>query len=825
MAVLISNSTGNFTSAATWSLVENTTFPQTIATQETGTTTTTTAFVSSTTFTPGAITIDGIALKVNTRSPAPSGTFSVRLAIAGVAVSGTTVTVSVSDIPLGIGWVFFKFTVPILLLGATLYTVQTTSSVNAQVTLYRKTATAADWTYALRTNTTQVPVAGDQLVTVGEWVSAGVNNSFTITMNNTAATLFGPAVVGVAALEVNNNSTFQYGVSASTNYNLRLAGNIYINNTGTFTIGTSTTIIPATSTANLEIVGILNVQYGIEARAGSIFKSGGDVITNHALLAADAAAAATSLTTNVSTGWKSGDVIALASTTRTRTEAESKSLTANAAGTTLTITALTNAHTGLAPIQAELINLTRNVKIFGTSTANNSYININATATIDLQSTEIFQMGSATLNKRGLDIGTTTGSCVINNCSIHTNTVTSSVGIFLNSAINNNITISNCVIYNTAGQGLVQPSTTGTNNTLNQIIVIAAGQNAVSQGINIARLNGTITNLTATSCQGIGIALSDFTSTVFGTVNNLTAHSNSTVGIQFANVTGQQNNPMFSFTNLTSWRNLTIGVQLSNSFTFSIDTVGAFGNATSNISIGGAECDNIIFKNMSIDAGLPLPCPVGLDLTSDLHEIYIDSSSFGSIIAHSTADIRVSAANLFVRLVTRNTTLSSTTQIASPGNMVEGSFISLAKLNTTAGNHKTFKKYGIITPDTVIFNNGTPSTRLTPNNTVQKIQGGIKKVAVPSGQTVTINVFVRKSVVGDGTTYNGNQPRLMLKADPAIGVTSDTVLATADNTYNGVFKVLTGTTPIATDDAVFQFYVDCDGNAGFINIDDWSANS
>lgn len=823
MSALMSNSTGNFTSAATWSLIESTTFPQTIAVQETGTTASTTTFVSGSSFVGINATSDGIALKISTRIA--TGGFSVRLAIAGLPVANTTVAVNVTDIPLGIGWVFFKFTAPVNILAASTYTVQIISSTASQVTLFRKSATAGDWTYALRTTTTQAPAAGDQLITAGELTLPGSSSAFTVTMDNTTSTLFGPAVAGAAALEVNSNSTLQYGTSASTNYNLRLAGSVYINNMGTLTIGTGAIIVPSTSTAKLEIVGVSNVQYGIEVRSGSIFKSGGSIITNNALLAADATIAATSLTTNVATGWKSGDVIAFASTTRTRTEAESKALTANAVGTTLTVAALTNAHSGSSPTQGELINLTRNVKIFGTSNILNSYINIISTSTVDLQSTEIYQMGSATFNKRGLDIGTTTGTCVMNNCSVHDNTITSAYGIYLNSTANNNTTISNCVIYNTAAQGIFQTATAGTNNILNQIIVIAAAQNAVSSGISLLRLNGTVTNLTATSCQGVGILLTDSVSPIFGTINNLVAHSNSTVGIQISSVIGQQNNPMASFTNLTSWRNATIGIVASNSFTFIADTVTAFGNTTSNLALGTLECGNIVMKNMTINAGAVLACPIGVDLVSDMQDVYIDNSTFGNTSTHATADMRVGLANIFDKVVIRNTTLNSTTQIGTPSNLIEGSFISLAKLNTIAGNHKTFKKYGIITPDTVIFNKGTPSTRLTPNNAVQKLQGGIKKVAVPSGQTVTINVFVRKSVIGDGTTYNGTQPTLVLKMDSAIGITSDMILATADNTYNGTFKVLTATTPVATDDAVFQFSVDCDGTAGWVNVDDWSVNN
>lgn len=821
MATLINNSSGNFTTAATWSLVDSTS----LLDSETNSTATTTAFVSSQAFTPGAITIDAIAIKILTRSGAPAGTFSVRLANAGVAVAGTTVTINVTDLAavntsVNHGWVLMKFSASVTLLAATAYTVQVQSSTNAQVTVYRD-ATAANWSRALRTTTTQAPASTDALYVCGEYISAGSNNTLTVTMNNTdaGATTFG-------GIQVASKGTMDWGVTAATNYYLKIAGNLSIYTTGIYQQGTGSTPMPADSTAKLEFANTSNVQFGIEVRLGGTLKTGGHVITNKAFLAADAAASATSLTTDVSTGWKSGDTIAIASTTRTRAESEAKALTADASGTTLTITALTNAHSGTAPTSGELLNLTRNVQIFGTSTANQAYINILTTSVVDMQSTEFYNLGSATALKRGIDVGTTTGSCTINNCSMHDYIVASAVGVNFNSGAGNNYTFTNNNMYNISNIGLNQVATTGTAYTINNLVVILTGATA----IQFADLTGTITNITGISATGAGVTVQDNTATpteVFGTLSGFTGHSNTTVGVSLVNITAVTNNPMATISTFNCWRNTTNGLNISNVFSLIIDTVTAFGNATANVTVGATECDNIYLKNMTLNAGTTLTCPIGVNLTSDCHEIYIDNSSLGVTTTHATGDINVSALNLFQRIVIRNSQLSSATPVSNTSNLTEGSFISLAKFQTTAGNHKTFKKYGTIVPDTVIFNKGTPSVRLTPNNTAatNKLQGGYKKVAVPNGQTMVINVFVRKSVAGDGSAYNGNQPRLMLRADPAAGITSDTVIATATNAANGAFQLLTGTTAAITDDAVFQFYVDCDGTAGWVNVDDWSANS
>jgi hypothetical protein len=68
---------GNFTSAGSWALVDATSYAErSLANSNTQLTT---SYVSSSTFTPGAITIDGLAVFVYSRSQTPSGTLTVAL--------------------------------------------------------------------------------------------------------------------------------------------------------------------------------------------------------------------------------------------------------------------------------------------------------------------------------------------------------------------------------------------------------------------------------------------------------------------------------------------------------------------------------------------------------------------------------------------------------------------------------------------------------------------------------------------------------------------------------------------------------------------------
>jgi hypothetical protein len=818
MAVLVNNSSGNFTTAGTWSLINPTNFQPLFATQETGVNASAVTFTSNVAFTPGAITVDGIGLKISSRSASPTGTMSVRLAITGVPVVGTTVTVNVSDLPvIGPTWTFFKFTIPITLLGATAYTVQVQSSTAGQVTLNRQSATASDWTFFLRTTTNQAPAATDQLITCGDFISAGVNNTYTVTMDNTSSTSFGPATTGAIGLEIATKSIVKYATSVSTNYLLRIAGHIFLTENSSLIIGDSVTPMPASSTATLEVIVTSNVQFQIAVRTGTngTFTTFGATKTGRAYLAADASASATSITTDISTGWLNGDNVALASTTRTIAESENKTLTANASGTTVSISALTSAHSGTNPIRAELINLTRNVKVSGQSTTLQTSMQFTSNAIINLNYTEFFFMGSGTANLRGLDIQITVGSCSITGCSFRNFEVSGSMSINVPSTITNT-TVSDCVFYriannaiNTAGNVTLSPSFTNcwaiTNLTAAQPI------------IQIGSVGGTFNGLVAVSStsNGIAFAASDCSGL---TVNNITAHSNAVAGIVITN--NSTSTTPVTFSNLITWRNNTRGLFLSSSSNFIINTLSSFGNVTNGLELSSCFSGRVI--SPTLNAGTILLQPIGVGLVASNAGIYIDNGSFGATTTHATGDFQVTSNRSYNDVIFRNCLFNSTTEASVQTNLLPNIGIGSSRHDQTVGSHRMWKKFGTITSDTTFFVTQAPSQRLTPNNATNKLTTQEKKVAVPSGKAVKISVYIRKSVVGDGTAYNGAQPRLLLVADPAAGIASDTVIATATNVANGAFEYNFGTTTTVTDDTVLKFYIDCDGTTGWVNIDRWA---
>jgi len=98
----------------------------------------------------------------------------------------------------------------------------------------------------------------------------------------------------------------------------------------------------------------------------------------------------------------------------------------------------------------------------------------------------------------------------------------------------------------------------------------------------------------------------------------------------------------------------------------------------------------------------------------------------------------------------------------------------------------------------------------------------------PASSSVTVNAggsaFTNSVPSGfgswdDGAAYNGNQPRLIQRANAALGQSSDVVLATYSSA-GGSWNQLSASTSTPTDDGCFEIIVDCDGTAGWINVDD-----
>jgi hypothetical protein len=794
----------------------------------------------SASFVLAAAAVDAVAIKIASRVTSPTGTVTVKLRNVTTSTDALTLAVNANTLPaVGTsvtpsGWIVFAFGSTVTPNGTDSYCIDIIQSVSSQVVVY--SSSGNDWAREVRLSAASAaaPAVGDKLIINGEKTGATSINTWTITYDNTAATIWGASAAG-NAIYVGCDGILSQQVTASTAYVLNFLGRFLVGGGGIWQFA-GNAAMPSTSSLVVTAQNAANVDCGYEWGAQGNINLGGNPLTFvMTKLAADAAGSATSLTTADSTGWLNGDVIAIASTTQNKSECESKALGANASGTAIgTIAALTNAHSGTnnsnGDIRAELGNLTRNVKLQGNSATLGSYINIHALAVVTLRYVEFTKLGSATALKHGFDIATTTGTFDCQYCSIHDCTVTGSLGFNVTSASGSNITISNNVTYNIQSFHIQNVATSGVQTYNGNLCIL----NASTMIIFLADAGSVYTNNTAVGATSDGISISE--SAAIGTFSGNIGHSCVTRGITTINY------PSGTISGGAAWRNNNIGLHIQTGVTIkqplTISGMTIFGNTTRGILVSSSAVGCLI-TGCTIDAGVTVTQPIGIDFNPgpfSIGPLYIENTTFGVTNHHATADMSVFTVGALMVFLS-NCNLASTTPLANIANLIQGTYIEAAKYQQSTGNHRMWQAEGILSIDTAIYDT-TPSLRMTPaiqaNSSTKMASAPLGmgfQVPVASGNTLTVTVKVRKSVVGDGTAYNGTAPRLIVRKNVAAGIAADTVLATDGGTGStpgtawgsgGTAELLTGTTAAVTDDAVLEFIVDLDGTTGWVNVDTWT---
>jgi hypothetical protein len=829
VALKASIATGNFTAAGTWGVVDATLFLN----SELNTTALTTAYVASAGLTPGAITISHIGVKLSVRT-GTTGTMSVHLAIATVEVVGTLVVIDTADLSVAAtadingGWVFFKLAAPVLLLAATAYTVEAKTSSAAQVSLFRD-GTANNWSRCVVTTTTGAPAAADDFIIGREYTGQGTGNSFIVTYDETAATDYGSTPTAANSLigpgfAIVAGGTLLIGTAATTAYRLRLSNSIVIYSGGLLSEASVATPMPRDSSFFGTLDCGANVDYGIIVRnLGTYIRQGQSrtvsKLIDRCLFNTDEAINSTSLDVGTDTGWLDNDEIAVASTTTTNSQSEAGLMNGAAGASTLTVDGfagagggLAFAHSGTSPTQAEVILLTRNVRWEGVSATIQGYVDIRATATVDWDWAELKWMGSATANKRGVDVATTTGSVNIQFCALHDFVVASSLGINMLAVSGSGLTFSNNVCWNIAGEHFINVGTSGT--MIVDFNIFMKNITANRQIVQLADVGITFTNNVMISGTQDGVRLTEVAGSVLGTYSGNNCHSNLTIGFHIS--TGL----IGTVSSLKSWRNAGCGLQLVGGDLDFATSSEMFGNSGMNINLalGGGiyRFDGLVSSGdttFSTTDGIRFTASGGAVMS-------FFNSTFGvvsGIKAAHTRDFLV-PIGCFIDLRLNKTTLASATEISTQANMTPNSIVSSQDHDQTPGLHKTYFKTGTLVIDTVIFDT-TPSLRITPTIATDKCKVKVGSVNLNSGQVATPTLKVRESVAGDGTDYNGNRIRLLVLQNNAMGITADTVLATATIASEGAFQSISAAAAAAAEDGVLEFAVDCDGTTGWINAD------
>jgi len=811
---------GNLTDASTWALCVG------AQTAETGSTNLSAAYQGSGTYTPGSpVDIQGVCVKVAGRA-VTTGTISVEIynQTAAAQVAGTEVTIDVADLSPGDAagkqsyWHYFKFATPVTLAASTNYTIRAQVSSSASVSLFRHSS--IDWDKLYVTTTNQDPATTNgELVIVGDKTGPGTSNTYTITMDSTVATDYAGA--GNAGVFVGHDITFEYTTASATNSVFRTSSIMAVGSGGTLNIGTIANPIPADSTAVLEFDCAVDGQIGLEIRGGTCNIQGvprtvGKNV-DRCLLAADATAGATVLTVSEDTGWLAGDVIVIASTTSIATQREERTI-ASVTSSTITITAgLTHAHEGNSDVAAEIILLNRNVMIRSVSTTAMTYVLAGATATVDWDWAEFRYVGQNALPKYGVTFATTTGLANVNNCIVRNS---ESRGFNIQNANVDNVYITDCTGYISTAAGNValfhiNAGITGANVVFDNCWAIGAS----GYGIFNTSPQATMTNMRAVSSVSGAYILNTSYTLPFGANTNWILRSNTNSGLVCAS------DAPFVLDNFQVRRNNLYGLNLAGTLRGSLINSQITGNINSNILTAGRI--DFVLKDSVVGGETGYASPRAINLGSSAGTLTLDNCSIGrnagNIQAHTISTI-LGGINGSMDIIFNNMLTDDSVEVASQNTVFGDNYYSFINKNAVDGDVKAYVENGSIVRDTTIFQTASPSQRLTPISLVGKLESSKFYIPVNSGQAATVSIAVRKSVIGDGTAYNGSQPRLIIKANAALGYDTDVVLDTATSAADGNWETLTGTAASASSRGVIAVVVDCDGSAGWVNVANWSTD-
>lgn len=796
---------------------------------EAGTTAVTTSQLNSATFSPTAGTvIDAVAIKIATIGTSASGTFTVHLRNTTDSTNVASVTVNCTDLQYQTlnatspGWAVFKFSSPYTTVSGKSYAIGLVSSVTSQITCYTN-GTANNWSRMYRTTTTQCPKVADSIVVTGEHTGAGTYNAIDITGNNLEPIIWGSSSTSVVtSIAIGSRGKIKAPTSGGRNFFFGLTGQatttpnsgLAIGNGGVLEIGTPSSPMDADTTFSIPLLVNTNVDTGVLLYNGGSIITGDAEKTRFTYLTADASAGATSITVNDATGWRVGDEIVPVSSTRTYSQTEKRTIT-SVSGNTIGVSALTNAHSGTAPTQCYVMNISRNGKIYGSSASLQGYVVFNQyPKELNIDGLELYWMGSGTTNKRGLDyqvINTQAGTANVKGVSTHDFIVTSSYGLLTGSSMNNTL-FEDFMTYNVSA-GCVVGATSGIDYTFNNIYACTLSSGV---GVTLSDLGGTYSGNIYSSCaQSNNISFAEAIAGYkeFGTV---ISHSSTASGMLMTSG-GLRD---IKFAGVKSWRNGGTGITLSGQHNIDLGVVEVFGNTTDNILLSGA-CSDITIRGGYSNGDTTFSTTNGIRFSSQANQkgfkiMNFDMSTSTGIRTAHTNDINI-ATVVGVTIDMVYCKMGASVEVATPTNMSDASYISSQDHDQSAGSHKMWTSNAIWYSD-------SDSWKVVPSSATKKT-----KVIVPwqreigSGATRTISADIRCSVSGDGAAYNGTRPRLVLLQNNSIGITDDTVLDTATASSDGAYETLTGTSPSASQKGGVEAIIDnISGTTGWVNIDNLS---
>ena len=299
-------------------------------------------------------------------------------------------------------------------------------------------------------------------------------------------------------------------------------------------------------------------------------------------------------------------------------------------------------------------------------------------------------------------------------------------------------------------------------------------------------LGGVCTNnISVGWTTSYGFYLTASSNSVLGTFDNNVAHSGiAPLQIATTGITG-------IISNFTAYRCGTLGIVVnsSGSSDLVVSNLLSFGHGGgANLSVDSPNYFTL--KDAVLCGDTTYPTQYGIQCQSTgltgLNLINVDMSGTGGgglFVPHSVSDFNFNGTENNVTGVASNCLVGAPSLFnGSRTNWADRAYLAFQKYNRIAGDHRVEMTYGQLKTDITIYKTASPSMRMTPISALGKLESAPRgqgmTVAVASGGTCLVSVNVRKSAVSDVFPYNGNPPRLIQRANAALGRTTDRVLAT-----------------------------------------------
>lgn len=599
----------------------------------------------------------------------------------------------------------------------------------------------ASWTGA------SVPGVGD---------NATIQNGDTITIDQNVTT---GADTSTAAIDVASGGKLEVLNTVAADYTLTCKGDLKISSGGTIEFGTVANPIPIARkfTIKLNYSGALSAgKYGF-LNYGTMTIQGASK-TSHTLLTSDLSATGTVWTVGDTTGWEAGDIVAIASTTRTYSQHEQEVIQTVDSGTQITCVAgVTHAHSGTSPTQAEVINLTRNIKVTAYNAAYNGYVYIAAGSTTNCNNTEFSELGLNSTNKHGLEIRATgANNCNIGYCSIY-----NCYELYL--YYSTYTAIDYCSLYNNQRIYMFQSNYCYLTHSIGIYFKASPYTNRCYYL--------TVENSTFVSVNGYGFHfyLSSFTS-----LADIFTHSNGGYGLYLQNIYAR-----VDLANLSLWRNNSGGLYLENSFC-NINTGSLFGNDYSNIYI--VKCPSCTFTDIELDGDGYTD--YGLEIDDNYGVITLVDSSLGDTGVHQSADI-VCYSNTYFNCILKNTKLATTPEIEDIHLTTIGSYIQSEDHDKVQYADKAWYRNGIVVRDGTTKKYGSYATRFDYQYNNAEWLEYETYIPVKDGEQIAASAWLRKNA----SYTNANRPKITISGQ---GIAEDsTQMSDVTDTWERV--TVTGT--------------------------------